>query len=284
VRILGHAYDSGDRQTIRRLLSRWRFAFDHGDVAAGYLLAAHHGRIASEQQHDVLVALYRRVPTDDSLGVAVARSYVHQKDFDAARRELERIGKRSPKKADEIAKLVAQVEEDRVRYEIESRWLAEGRGNRTTGHPDLVGRRRRLGLRLALGADVHNTSSAQLGIGVYRFHRIAPGTAIAARLEWSQRDDEMEEVNAIALGATMVRRIVDARTFELALGLGPRVEVRYGSDADMSSWDRAAISADATLELVPRALPATLGLRFNHSLTDDSRGSSVLFELGFEVR
>ncbi len=284
VRILGHSYQNGDKQTLRRLLSRWRFAFDHGDASAGYLLAAHHGRIASEQQHDVLVELYKRVPTDDSLGIAVARSYVHAKDFDAARSVLEQIAKRSPKKAEEITKMIEKVEEDRARYEIESRWAAEGRASRITGHPDLVGRRRRLGIRLALGADVHNTSSAQLGVGLYRFHRVAPGTAIAARLDWSQRDDEMEEVNAIALGATLARRIVDARTFELALGLGPRVEVRYSSDATTSSWDRAAISADATLELLPRALPATLGLRFNQSLTDALQGSSVLFELGFEVR
>jgi tetratricopeptide (TPR) repeat protein len=287
VRILGHAQADGDKQALRRMLTRWRFAFDHGDAAAGYVLAAHHSRIASEQLHDVLAALYRRVPTDDSLGIALARSYVHKKDFGAARNELERIAKRSPKKAEEISKLIAQVEEDRVRYELESRWAEEGASpssRQRNVRPDIVGRRRRLGMRLALGADVRNTSSAQLGIGIYRFHRVADGTAIEARLEWSQRDDQLEEVNAVALGGILTRRLVDARTFEVALGVGPRVEVRYGSDVMMSSWDRAAIGADATLELVPRALPATLGVRFHQSLTDATHGSSVLFELGFEVR
>lgn len=287
VRTLGHAYDGGDKQALSKAVARWRFAFDRGDAAAGYLLAAHHARIASDQLHDVLVALYRRVPEDDSLGIALARSYAQRRNFDAAKRELERIARRSPKRAEELGKMIAQVDEDRARYELEARWEEEGTSSRargTTARPDLIGRHRRLGMRIALGSEVHNTGAAQLGVGLYRSHRLATGTALAARLEWSQRDDEMEEVNAFAIGATLLRRVYDHRKVEVAAGIGARAELRYGSSAMESSRDRAALGGDFTLEAVPRALPVTLGLRFHHSLTDDTRGSSLLFELGFEVR
>ena len=68
----------------------------------------------------------------------------------------------------------------------------------------------------------------------------------------------------------------------------------------MLTWDEAAawylarmrdpargfndLAADVTLEMLPRALPATLGVRFHHNLTDASRSSALLLELGFEVR
>src|SRR5690606_6364329 len=112
-------------------------------------------------------------------------------------------------------------EEDRVRYERDARWEEEGVSARSRyrlggERPDIIGRHRRFGVRMNIGADVHNTSSAQLGLGLYRSHRIARGTAIIARLEWSQRDDQMEEVNAFALGATVATRVLDARKFELA--------------------------------------------------------------------
>src|SRR5690606_34326505 len=104
------------------------------------------------------------------------------------------------------------------------------------------------------------------------------------RADWTQRDDQMEEVNAVGLSGILSRRLLDTRKFELAAGIGPRVELRYGSDAKPSSWDRAAIAGDVTLELLPRALPATLGLRYHHTLTDAVRSSALVFELGFELR
>src|SRR5690606_26012151 len=123
-----------------------------------------------------------------------------------------------------------------------------------------------------------------LGIGLYRTHGVAEGTAISLRLDWLQRDDPMEEVNAFAASIGVTRRVVDARRFELAVGIAPRFELRYGRDAAHSAWDRAAFGGDFTVELVPRALPAVLGLRFHQSLTDDARPSAVMVELGFEAR
>jgi hypothetical protein len=94
----------------------------------------------------------------------------------------------------------------------------------------------------------------------------------------------MEEVNAVAASVGLSRRVADARRFEIAAGIAPRFEVRYGSDAPLSSWDRVARGGDITLELLPRALPATLGVRFHQSLTDTARPSALMVELGFEVR
>ena len=286
-RVLGHASEAGNQEALRASLARWRFAFDRGDNAAGHMLVAHHARIGSDQGHAILVELSRRMPADDSLAIALSRSYASRKDFTRARIELEQVAQRSPKRAEEIGKLVAQLEDDRIRYERDARWDEEGASARSSlraTRPDLVGRANRFGVRLAIGTDVHNTRAAQVGLGMYRSRRLAPGTALLTRAEWTQRDDETEEVNAVAIGTAVARRLVDARKLELAVAGGLRAEVRYGSDAPMSSWSRFGLGADVALELVPRALPSTLGLRFHHSLTDDSRGSSLVFELGFEVR
>src|SRR5262249_55128517 len=127
VRVLGHAHAAGDRVELARALAMWRFAVDHGDIGAGYLLPAPHPPDRSHQQHDVLVKLYRMVPTDDTLGIAVARSFEHRKEFARARAELEQIGRRTPTRAEEIATLIAQVDKDREVTEQQIRWEEEGR-------------------------------------------------------------------------------------------------------------------------------------------------------------
>jgi tetratricopeptide (TPR) repeat protein len=283
VRVLGRSYNIGDIRALSMAVARWRFAFERGDITAGYMLAAHHGRLRSHQQHDVLVQLYKRVPTDDSLGIALSRSYVHRREFDRARHELEVIAKRTPARAEEMTKLIAHVEEDRERAERDIRLEEEGSRARS-GNPDIVGRRRRFGLRFEVGSDVQHTTSALVGMGLYRTHRLAGGTTAGWRFDWTQRDDVMQEHRAIALAGNIARRILDLRKVEIAAGLGPRFELRYGQHVPSATWGRAALGGDVTLEVLPRALPATLGVRFHHSFTDDVRSSTVLVELGFEVR
>jgi tetratricopeptide (TPR) repeat protein len=287
VRVLGHAYTSGDRDVLPSAIETWRFAFEHGDAAAGYLLAAHHARIESYQLHDVLLKLHQLVPTDDSLGIALARSFVHRRDFASARAELEQIARRSPARAEEIGKLIAQVDKDRVRAEEEIRLEEEGRSATATGSgasTDLVGRDQRFGTRLTLGGDVHARSGALLGIGLYRTSRIAEGTAMLMRLDWTKHTDGMDEVDGVALGAGVATRLLDARKLEVAIAVAPVLELRYGAAVGGPRWDRAAIAGDVTLEILPRALPATLGLRFDQCLTEQTRGSALLVELGLEVR
>jgi hypothetical protein len=239
--------------------------------------------VRTHQYHGVLVQLYRLVPTDDTLGIALARSYMHERKFDQATTELRRIGARSPTRADEIAKLLDQVEGERERAERDIRWEEEGTHSRT-GWPDLVGKPQKLGVRLSVGGDVHATQSAILGVGLYYNRRLAPATAISYRFDWSQRDDEHEEVNAFGISAGVSRRIFDARKFEVAAGLAARFELRYGGDAAMSPWNTAALAGDATVELMPRRLPGVLGVRYHQTLTDADHNSALFVELGFEVR
>ena len=282
VRALGHAHQRGDRQ-LEADLQRWRFAFDHGDAAAGYLLAAHHARIGSDQLHDVLVQLYRLVPTDDALGIALARTFVRRREYARARRELERIAQRDSARAKEMAERIAEVDQDRVRMERDLRWEEEGPSHLVSGgDPDLAGRGHRLGMCLALGADVRGASGALVGVGLYRTYHVARGTAVVVRLDWQKRVDRMGQVDAVAAGGEITTRLVDARALEIAAGIGPRFELRYGyGDAPR---DRAGIAGDATLEALPRAIPATLGLRLDQDLTGATRGSALLVELGFEWR
>ena len=290
VRVLGHWHADGDKP-LASALAMWRFSFKRGDNGAGYLLAAHHARIGSRQQHDILVELYRRVPADDSLGLALARSYVNRKDFDSARSTLDGIARRSAARAEAIGKLIVQLEEDRVHAELEARWEEEGasdterkRQAASSGGPDIIGRDRRTGIRLGVGSDIRGTESAILGVGFYRTFRVAPGTAGVARIDWTGRDDPHEELSGVGVSFGITRRLVDTRKFEVAAGIASRFELRYGSSAMTSTWDRGAIAGDFTLDLVPRAMPATLGVRIQQSLTDEKRGTTLLLELGFEVR
>jgi len=283
VRILGKEYAGGHHRDLETAVARWRFAFDRGDVEAGYLLATHHDRISSPQHHAVLLDLYRRAPTDDSLGFRVVRSYARRGEFAQAREELERIGRRSPDRAKDIAEMIARLDVERDRAEREIRWEEEGEHLQSES-PDLVGRRRRIGIRFEVGSDVANTSGALIGFGIYRMHRVARGTAAALRFDWTKLDDDMVEHKAVALGAGITTRILDTRRFELAVGGGGRIELRYGNGIPTATRNRAGIGGDLMLELLPRAVPATLGLRFQYSPTDPARSSTLLVELGFEVR
>ncbi|HEY5950157.1 MAG TPA: tetratricopeptide repeat protein [Kofleriaceae bacterium] len=281
VRVLGSWYASAAGTQLPDALARWRFAFEHGDIAAGYLLVAHHTRLGSPQLHDVLVELYRRVPTDDSLGIALARSYSRRKEFKRARKQLRQIAQRTPKRKEEIDDLVVQVDK-------EERWDDAGGNDRVPnlrgGATDLVGRRRRFGMRLGVGTDIRNATGAVLDLGMYRTYGIGRATALVTRLDWTKRDDDMESVNAFAMSIGLTRRIVGARKFELAAGVAQRVELRYGYDPDHSAWNRAGMGADVIVEVLPRALPATLGARFHQTITDASHSSALLVELAFEVR
>lgn len=288
-RVLGHWQDQGS-DTLGDAVRRWRFAFERGDVAAGYMLVAHHSRLASTQHHDVLVALYKRVPTDDSLGMALARSYGQRKEFGKAKRELDVIQKRSPKRTEEITKLLARLEEDRIRAEQDARWADEGLSERerqqrrqSGRRPDIVGSDRG-GARLVLGSDVRDASGALVGFGIYRAYGIAEATSMPLRFDYFQRDDEMEELNVVGLSIGLSRRVVDAHRFEIAAGADVGVELRFGSSANATSWDRAAIAGDLIVEVLPRAIPATLGVRWRQELTESPRSAALMFELGFEVR
>ena len=57
--------------------------------------------------------------------------------------------------------------------------------------------------------------------------------------------------------------------------------MRYGA-ATPAGYHTLALGGDVLLEVLPRSIPATLGLRFHQNFTDEIRGSSLLFELGFE--
>jgi hypothetical protein len=138
-------------------------------------------------------------------------------------------------------------------------------------------------MRVALGAEARGGSGALLGFGLYRAYHLAPGTAMVARFDWARRNAPMLELSAFEAATVVERRIVDARRFELAVGAGPRYELRYGGTGP-AAWERGAFAADAVLELSPRALGATLGVRFDQNLTDATRASSLWIELGIEAR
>jgi hypothetical protein len=194
-------------------------------------------------------------------------------------------------RAEEMRDLIAHMEQDRARDAEEERWDEEGlseyerRRMRAGGQaPDLVGKRRRLGIRLEIGTDVRHAAGALAGFGFYRASRLARGTALVMRADYTTHDDAMGNLNAIAVSVGVTKKVLDTRRFEVAAGIAPRLELRYGFDTDDSPWNRGAIAGDFTLEMLPRALPASLGVRFNQTFTDDAKSTALLVELGFEVR
>ncbi len=281
VRALGRWNNQAE---LTKELRRWRYAFDHGDVGAGYLLVAHHSRIRSHQHHDTLVELYRKVPTDDALGFSVARSFMARKEFDNAKRELVAIGRRNPKKNEEVAHLIEQVEEDRQRAIEEAFRAEEGISSRAKDDADVIGRKHRFGIRMDLGVDVKGTHSSQVGFGIYRIKPLDNGTAFSTRFDYTQRDDHDEEVETFGIAGGFVKRVLATRRVDFSLGLGPRLEFRFDRAPMDSSWNAVGLAGEVTLEAVPRSLPATLGVRFQQAFTDPVRGSTMMVELGFEVR
>jgi tetratricopeptide (TPR) repeat protein len=282
VRLLGRAYEAGDRASLDNALSQWRFAFDRGDAAAGYLLAAHHAHLDSFQLHDVLVRLHRLVPSDDSVALALARSYAHRRDYARARRELEDIAHHSPARAGDIAKLVAELEVTSELVET----IGSDDGGLTpkaaaAANRDLAARNRG-GFLFDVGGDVRGAGGALVGFGLYSTQRIGNGMTWTTRFDWTRRADAMNDLSILAFSTGAAARVVDARRFELAIGAAPRVELRYGNHA--ATWDRAALAGDVTLALFPRGVSASLGLRFEQLLVDSATSSALLGELAFGVQ
>ena len=175
-----------------------------------------------------------------------------------------------------------QVEDDRKHAAYEKFRQEEGFAGRLPPK-DLVDRQIKVGVMFGVGTDVRGTSSALFDLGFYVSRRAGRGGSIKMRMGALQRNDDAEEISAFELAATYTRRVLSTRRYEVALGAGPRFEVRLG-DERSSNYNRTALDGDLVLELLPRSLPATLSARFQHSLTDEVRGSALLFELGFEAR
>jgi hypothetical protein len=216
-----------------------------GDAAAAGLLAAHHADRQPPAPRRAPEA-YGLVPTDDSLGTT-SRAVRSSQEF-SSRVTSSRSSQRTPARAEEIGTLIAQLDKDRERAEQAIRWEEEGGAptGATAGRPDLVGRDHRFGIRLELGADVHHASGALPGVGTYNMFRVARGTAFNMRLDWTRRTDQMVELNEIAIGGGITTRLVDARKFELAVGVASRAELRYGNGAAGSSCGSGASRLPAT--------------------------------------
>ena len=144
----------------------------------------------------------------------------------------------------------------------------------------------RLGMKLGAGAGVRGDADRGVTVGVFGAARLADRLAFVARIDLAKRAvDEMRSLDAVALSTGVSIPRFPALKTTFAFGASHRTEIRYGDrGAPDRRWDRIGLAGDVSLELMPTNLPLTLGTRLEQMLSDHGRGTSVMFEIGVEIR
>ena len=136
-------------------------------------------------------------------------------------------------------------------------------------------------MRIGIGTGIRGPADSYLtvgGIGTWGSGSIA----LVTRVDLSQRAGEMRSASALAGSVGVAARALKSRSAALTLGVAQRFERRFG---DMvSELDHDGLAVDFTLDVVARNLPAAIGLRLEQGLYEQARDTSLLLELGIELR
>ncbi|MBV8759713.1 MAG: hypothetical protein JO257_20660 [Deltaproteobacteria bacterium] len=143
----------------------------------------------------------------------------------------------------------------------------------------------RIGLRV--GGGVAHVGSLAMSLGAAGVVRLSPSMAATARADWTRRESGMQGLDALALSAGVATPLATTDLAVLAAGLAARGELRFGDTFDNRAVHQAGLAADATVDLILRAMPIVVGARLSQGVTPlvaSSRETAVLLELGLELR
>lgn len=300
VRILGRwrEYESSAGSThLAIALDKWTAAFEAEppDIEAGYLLAEHYGRSPSADSLETLAKLRTLVPDDRGVTLALVRAYKILKKPQEALAELRALAAKDPARASELKEQIADLvkelgpdpREARLQWEAEhipdpepSLYLHRHRGT-FDPVPNL-----RVGMKLGAGGGVRGDADRGITVGLFGAARIADRLAFVTRIDYVKRAvEDMTSLDAVALSTGVSIPIVTTLKTTFAFGASHRTEIRFG-DRGLPDhrWDRLGLAGDLSLEIIPRNIPLTVGTRFEQMLSDHGRGTSLMFELGVQLR
>ncbi|HEY5922122.1 MAG TPA: tetratricopeptide repeat protein [Kofleriaceae bacterium] len=264
----------------------------NNDLAAGYLAAEWHGRAPGQSLVNILEQLHELVPADHGVTTELVRAYRIVKEHDKAIATAIKLRDVVPARKQELNELIAKIEEDKrakpkfsweedviddPAQEIEA--AAAVHADEPTRHATTSAIR--AGVRIGVGTGLRGPADSYLtvgGIGTWGRGAIA----LVTRVDLSQRAGEMRSATALAGSVGVAARALQTRPATITLGVAQRFERRFG---DMvSDLDHDGLAVDFTFDVVARNSPATVGLRLEQGLYEHARDTSLLFELGVELR
>ncbi|HSD86683.1 MAG TPA: hypothetical protein VLB44_04185, partial [Kofleriaceae bacterium] len=133
------------------------------------------------------------------------------------------------------------------------------------------------GVRMGVGSALRGPLDHSVLAGVYAEVRIAPRLAFVGRLDWTQRGGEMTSQSAAAVSTGIAFPVLDLKAAVITFGAAHRTELRLGKH---SGWDTLGLAGDLALEVIPKNLPGSLGLRFEQGVSDHGQATALLLELG----
>ncbi|MBA2541782.1 MAG: hypothetical protein H0V17_19215, partial [Deltaproteobacteria bacterium] len=304
VRIVVHVdAESGARALI---IDEWRDAFGAHppDLTAGLLLFEYFGMAPCEHWYarrscdneiirivDKLSKLTQLDP-DDVMSVAVAYSAARRYDEAIALlRLLERIA--PARKADVEAKL-ATITKGMHRYHRGTQvsftdgWIADPEDDLKLLKlrrlkRDAIHTKVRAGVRLGFGTGLRGGTESALGAGLMASVKLRDNVSIVTRVDWSQRQGAAT-FDSIGGAIGVSTSILTTRNTTVVLGVGERLERRWGDAMEDAGVGRTGLSTELTLDLVGRDTPLSAGARLEQGLSDGARATALIFELGVELR
>ena len=307
VRIVLHA--PGESGLRARFVDDWREAFerdDKPDLEAGLLLLDYFGvspcdhwvgmkRSCDGEVVRVVRRLSRYIEIDADDILMLASAYSAAGRHDEAIQLLAVLRELATERTAEIDARIKKIEVWRRTYTNYTRWQSEpiddpepeilGHRTRRRHAADAIREPLRLGLRIGYGNGLRGGGDNMMSAGLASAAQLGRNVFLTARLDWSQRAGAVP-FQSLGGSIGVAKSLVTTKNTALVLGFAERLERRWGTAGEM---DRAGIgatglSADATLDLVGRNLPASIGARLEQAMSDDARNTALMFELSIEIR
>ncbi len=304
VRIVLHS--SGETGARARFVDAWRDAFDAEppDVEAGFLLLDYFGISPCEHWHAMkrpcdgeVVRIVRRLSRFATLDpddiISVATAYSAARRHDEAIEILGVLRELTPSRTVDITERIAKITKQHhigISYGLANgeelvdpdREIRRHRRIRRVVD-DAIDAPFRLALRIGYGNGLRGGGEDFLSGGVMAAGQLGRNVFLTARVDWSQRDGAAP-FTSVGGSVGIGKSILTTRNTTLVLGFAERVERRWGHAMESAGYGLMGLSADATLDLVGRRMPASIGARLEQGMSDDARSTALMLELAFEIR
>lgn len=306
VRIVLHA--SGETGERAVFVEAWRAAFDFTppEIEAGFLLLDYYGTspcdhfVATKRSCEGEVArivnkLSKLAEIDPDEIILIATAYSAAGRHDEAIQILQTLRAIAPARETDILARIAKINQWRGTFDSRSTYgLANGEGlpdpereitarvRRYRQIHEAIETPLRLGLRFGFGEGLRGGGEHMGSIGVMASSRLGADTFFTFRLDVADRGGA-SAFHSFGGAVGVAKALVSTRTTALVLGFAERLERRWG-DHMTAAYGPIGLAGEATLEVVGRKLPASLGARLEQGMSDDGRHTALLFEAAIELR
>lgn len=301
VRIVVHASSENGQRAM--FVDAWRVAFDFNppEIEAGYLLLDYYGtapcdhfvatkRSCQGEVVRIIKRLAKLAEIDPDEIIMIATAYSAAQLHDEAIQILQVLRALAPAREVDILSRIAKVNGWRTPPGMIG--LANGEGlvdpereiaaavrrhRRTREERDPL----RLGIRFGVGEGLRGGGESLASVGISAAAQLGGNTYLTARLDLADRAGSAP-FHSFGGSVGIAKSLVSIEPGSLVLGFAERLERRWGEG--MSDYGPVGLAGEATLELVGRKIPASIGARLEQGMSDDGRHTALMFEASVLLR